>query len=91
MKPHSTETLETAPSFRARFHGAFEAGKRIGPELNLVGERSSKKGRWKAAWLKWHKIKLGHIKGEAVEILMKDHADKFRVFEKNGGRLPMGL
>ncbi len=91
MKPHCTESLETAPSFRARFHGAFEAGRNIGPELNLVGERHSKKGRWKAAWLKWHKIKLGHIKGEAVAILMKDYADKFSYFDKHGGRLPMGL
>ena len=91
MKPHRTETLETTPSFRARFNGTFEAGRNIKPEINLVGERSSKTGRWKAALLKWHKIKSGHINPQSVAAIVADNAEKFAYFDKTGGRLPMGL
>jgi hypothetical protein len=91
MKLTRTESLETAPSFRARFHGAFEAGKRIKPEINLVGERHSKVGRWKAALLKWHKIKSGALNAQSAAAVMSDNAEKFAYFDKHGGRLPMGL
>ena len=39
----------------------------------------------------WKKMKMGHINAASVDALVRDHADKFRVFDKNGGRLPMGL
>tara|TARA_R110000868_G_scaffold11880_1_gene57872 strand:- start:240 stop:515 length:276 start_codon:yes stop_codon:yes gene_type:complete len=91
MKTHKTETLETAPSFRARFAGAFAAGKRIKPEINLIGERHSNKGRWKAAQLAWYKIQQGKIQPHSRIALELDHADKFAYFRLHGGRLPMGL
>lgn len=91
MKLHRTETLGTAPSFRARFNGTFEAGRKIRSELNLVGERCSKEGRWKAAQLAWHKMREGRINPIAVEALKRDHAEKFAYFDKHGGRLPMGI
>ena len=91
MKPHKSESLDTAPSFRARFRGAFEAGKRVKSEISLVGERHSKAGRWKAALLKWHKIKSGAINAQSAAVVIADNADKFEYFDKNGGKLPMGL
>jgi len=91
MKLHLTDTLETAPSFRARFHGAHEAAQRVKPEITTVGERSSAKGRWKAALFKWQKIQQGRLSEHAVKLITQDNADKFRVFEKNGGRIPSGV
>jgi hypothetical protein len=91
MKRHKSESLDTAPSFRARFNGAFEAGRRVKPEINLVSERHSKVGRWKAAWLAWHKMMQGKIAPESAKALRVNHAEKFAYFEKHGGRLPMGL
>jgi len=91
MKPHRTTTLDTAPELRARFNGMFEAGRKVKTGIEVVGERSSVKGRWKAALLKWHKIKLGHISERSVKAIVADNKEKFAYFDKHGGKLPMGL
>jgi len=91
MKTHRTDTPDTTQEFRARFHGAFEAGRRITPEINIVGNRATKLGRWKAAQLAWYKIQQGKVAPESRIALERDHADKFSYFFKHGGRLPMGL
>jgi len=91
MKPHRTDTLDTAPEFRARFNGAFEAAQRVKPEITTVGEWSSAKVRWKAALFKWQKIQQGRLSERAVKLITRNHAHKFRVFEKNGGRIPSGV
>lgn len=89
MKPHRTETLETTPSFRARFNGAHEAARKCGSRLGF--NRHSARGKWEASLVAWKKMKMGHINAASVDALVRDHAEKFRVFDKNGGRLPMGL
>lgn len=89
MKRHRTESLETAPEFRARFNGAFEAARKAGSRLGF--NRHSARGKWEASLVAWKKMKMGHINASSVEALVKNHADKFSYFDKNGGRLPMGL
>lgn len=89
MKLHRTDTLDTTPEFRARFNGAFEAARKAGSRLGF--NRHSARGKWEASLVAWKKMKMGHINAASVDALVKDHAEKFRVFESNGGRIPARL
>ena len=91
MKTHRTTTLDTSPQFRDRFTGAHQEAKKAAKNLALGFNRSTQHGKWTHALYLWNRIKSGLIAGASADAVRAEHAGKFAQFDKNGGRLPLGV